>query len=196
MEFFRLVLSLWSPSRVWWTTDSIRAVVHFFFKLLQYSNIPIFLNKIIWQAVMYHRTIFILFLATILFSTLPVSAQSESDTDDNPAPAAGNIALVKAVMCEDIQDQIPQNPTTVFSIERRKAICFTAFDPVPQQTVIYHHWFHHDRPSAKIKLTLKPPRWSTYSTIQFREEDIGPWRVEITDAQGQIIQVLRFSITE
>jgi hypothetical protein len=106
------------------------------------------------------------------------------------------IVLVGAVMCEDIKSGAPIDPTTVFSIERRTAVCFTAFDPVPQQTDIYHHWFHRDKPSAKIKLTLKPPRWSSYSSIQLRAEDIGPWRVEVTDSQGHIYHVLRFSVTE
>jgi len=110
--------------------------------------------------------------------------------------SAGEIVLVQAVMCEDLQELIPQNPTTVFSIERRKAICFTSFDPVPQKTIIYHQWFHRDQTSARIKLTLKPPRWSTFSSIQFRAKDIGPWRVEITNSQGHILDVLRFSITE
>jgi len=110
---------------------------------------------------------------------------------------SGNeIGLVEAVMCEEIKGSVPQDLTTVFSIERRTAVCFTGFDPVPQQAVIYHHWFHRDTPSARIKLTLKPPRWSTYSSIQLRAEDIGPWRVEITDAQGNIFHVLRFSVTE
>jgi hypothetical protein len=145
---------------------------------------------------MYHRTLLALFSAAILFGALPLSAQSQSDTGGDAEAIGGTLALVQAVMCEDILDQRPLNPTTVFSIERRKAICFTEFDPVPQKTVIYHHWFHRDRPSAKIKLSLKPPRWSTYSSIQFREEDIGPWTVEITDAEGRILQVLRFSITE
>jgi hypothetical protein len=146
---------------------------------------------------MYQRSLFVLFLAIFISSFLALAAQSQSpDTGDNTESSGGNLILVNAVMCEDIQDQIPQNVTTVFSIERRKAICYTSFDPVPQKTVIYHNWFHRDRPSAKIKLTLKPPRWSTYSSIQFREEDLGPWRVEITDSQGKIFSVLRFSITE
>ena len=145
---------------------------------------------------MYRRTLFVLFSVVMLFGALPLSAQSPSDTGGDAEATNGTLALAKAVMCEDIQDQLPQNPTTVFSIERRKAICFTDFDPVPQKTVIYHHWFHRDRSSAKIKLSLKPPRWSTYSSIQCREEDIGPWKVEITDAEGRILQVLRFSITE
>ena len=136
---------------------------------------------------MKYLTVPLVLLTLGLFLLFPFNAGSQS----------GNlIALVQAVLCEDIQDHLPQNPTTVFSIERRTAVCFTAFDPVPQKAVIYHHWFHRDTPSARIKLTLKPPRWSTYSSIQLRAEDIGPWRVEITDVQGNIFHVLRFSVTE
>jgi len=142
------------------------------------------------------RILFILFLGFSFLWTVPLSAQSQSDTNETVEARAANIKLVKAVMSEDLQEQMPQNSTTVFSIERRKAICFTSFDPVPEKTEIYHHWFHRDRPSANIRLTLNPPRWSTYSSIQFRVEDIGPWRVEITDSKGQILHILRFSITE
>ena len=139
------------------------------------------------------RTFLIFFIAIPFLLFLPFSVRSQPDTSDIDA---GNLVLVKALMYEDIQEQVPQNPTTVFSIERRKVICYTSFDPVPNKTTIYHHWFHRDWPSAKIKLTLKPPRWSTYSSIQLRAEDLGPWRVEVTDSQGQVFQVLRFSITE
>ena len=142
---------------------------------------------------MNHRTLLLFFIIIPTLLLLPFAVQSQSDTSDTDADIP---ALVEALMCEDIQEQIPQNPTTVFSIERRKAICYTSFDPVPQETTIYHHWFHRDRPSARIRLTLKPPRWSTYSSIQLRAEDLGPWRVVVTDSQGQIFQVLRFSITE
>lgn len=139
---------------------------------------------------MNYRTIMILFFSIHLF--LPPAVESQSDSSET----AADVVLVQAQMCEDIQGQMPQNVTTVFSIERRKAICFTTFDPVTVETVIYHNWFHRDRSSARIKLSLKPPRWSTYSSIQFRAQDIGPWRVEITDSKGQILQILRFSITE
>ncbi len=139
------------------------------------------------------RIIFVLFFIGHLFVIIPLPVQSQSDTSDT---AAGNLVLVQAVMSEDLQERLPQNITTVFSIENRKAICFTSFDPVPEKTVIYHHWLHRDRPSATVKLTLNPPRWSTYSSIQFRGLDIGPWRVEIKDSKGQILHILRFSITE
>ncbi len=129
-------------------------------------------------------------LLVVLAVPLPAGA------GDNAKAAKDQITLVQAVMCEEIQGNTPRNPTSVFSIERRKAICFTSFDPVRKKTVIYHRWLHRDRPSAKIRLTLRPPRWSAYSSIQFRVEDIGPWRVEIIDARGNVLGIVRFSITE
>ena len=109
---------------------------------------------------------------------------------------AAQLKLFQAAMCEDIFSETPRNPTAVFSASREKAVCFSVFDPVPQKTVIYHNWYHRDVPSAKIQLHLKPPRWSAFSSIQLRKTDIGPWRVEITDEKGNIMGVLRFSVTD
>ena len=106
------------------------------------------------------------------------------------------LELFEALMCEDIFANAPRNPTAVFSIKRKKAVCFTSFNTVPQKLIIYHNWYHRDVPSAKIRLTLKPPRWSTYSSIELNKSDIGPWRVEITDESGNVLEVLRFSVTE
>jgi len=145
---------------------------------------------------MNHRMLRLLLLAVIPGFLFPFSVKSQSGDTTESKIFTAKIVLVQAVMCEDLLERIPQNPTTIFSIERRKAICFTSFDPVSEKTIIYHQWFHRDQTSAKIKLTLKSPRWSTYSSIQFRAEDIGPWRVEISDSQGHILDVLRFSITE
>jgi len=145
---------------------------------------------------MNHRMLRLLLLAVIPGFLFPFSVKSQSGDTTESKIFTAKIVLVQAVMCEDLLERIPQNPTTIFSIERRKAICFTSFDPVSEKTIIYHQWFHRDQTSAKIKLTLKSPRWSTYSSIQFRAEDIGPWRVEISDSQGNILDVLRFSITE
>jgi Protein of unknown function (DUF2914) len=145
---------------------------------------------------MSHRILCLPLIVVILCLCLPFSVNSQSSDIEESNISTNKIILVRAIMCEDLLELIPQNPTTVFSIEKRKAICFTVFDPVPKKAIIYHQWFHRDQTSAKIKLTLKPPRWSTYSSIQFRAEDIGPWRVEISDSQGHILDVVRFSITE
>jgi hypothetical protein len=112
------------------------------------------------------------------------------------AANADQLKLFEAVMCEEVYSNAPRNPTSVFSASKERAVSFSVFDPVPQKTVIYHNWYHRDVPSAKIRLQLKPPRWSTFSSIQLRKTDIGPWRVEITDDKGHVFGVLRFSVTD
>ncbi|MGD8367959.1 MAG: DUF2914 domain-containing protein [Desulfobacterales bacterium] len=125
--------------------------------------------------------------ALILAAAAPCRAQTENEE---------KLTLVHAVMCEAIQDAQPVNETVIFSFEKEKAVCFTFFNPVPEKTHIYHLWYRRDRLNAKIKLRVNPPRWSTFSRIQFRDGDKGPWRVEITDEEGNILKTLRFSITE
>ncbi len=106
------------------------------------------------------------------------------------------LTLDHASMCEAIKDYTPHNEAVVFSTAIGKVSCFTSFDPVPRKTYIYHKWYYKDKLSTKKRLLLYPPRWSTYSSIQLRETDIGPWRVEIYDDKGKLLKILRFSITE
>jgi hypothetical protein len=90
----------------------------------------------------------------------------------------------------------PVNSGVVFSVERGSIMCFTAFDPVPAEAVVYHEWYRRDRPIATHKLHLKPPRWSTVSSVQLRDADKGPWRVEIKLENGKLLRTLRFSVID
>ncbi|MGD9161059.1 MAG: DUF2914 domain-containing protein [Desulfobacteraceae bacterium] len=106
--------------------------------------------------------------------------------------------LKRAVLCEKVLNSTtPINESVVFSSSIGKLICFTDFDPVYEETSIYHKFYFKDKLSSRFTLTLKPPRWATQSSIQIRgESDKGPWRVEITDAEGNILSTIRFSITD
>ena len=75
-------------------------------------------------------------------------------------------------------------------------MCFTNFDVVPKTMDVFHDWIKKDVPVYRKKLVLKPPRWSTVSSIKLRESDRGPWRVEVRDADGKLLSTVRFSITE
>lgn len=104
--------------------------------------------------------------------------------------------LVKAVMCESIQKFTPTNEAVVFSIDLGRLYCFTEFDPVPKQTVIYHKWYQKGRLVTVKQLTVNSPRWSSFSSMQLRNADKGPWQVDIIDSNDKLIQTLRFSITD
>ena len=122
----------------------------------------------------------------LLFLSLAADAASE------PAKAT----LAQAVMCESIENYQPVNPAVVFSISQGEVFCFSSFDPVHEKTVIFHKWYKMDTLIFTMRLTLSPPKWSSFSRIQIRNEDKGPWRVEICDEQGRRMQTLRFSMAD
>lgn len=136
------------------------------------------------------------FLTLLAIACLSVYRVPDAHSQAAPRGSANKLSLIQALICEDMKDGIPSNPAVAFSISAGKIYCYTLFDQIPEDTVVYHHWFFRDKPSARIRLTLKSPRWSTYSSIQLREADKGPWRVEISDAGGRVLKTLRFSVTD
>lgn len=135
------------------------------------------------------KIFYALFLTLVLFVQGTVWSEESNVLVEEPT-------LKKAVMCESIQKYLPANEAVVFSIDLGRLYCFTEFDPVPVQSVIHHKWYRKGNLVTVKQLTLNPPRWSSFSTIQLREQDKGPWQVEIIGANDRLLRTLRFSITD
>jgi hypothetical protein len=135
------------------------------------------------------------FLISLLFFLCLAAVCPWVYAQDN-ASVQKMLTITQAAMCEEIKDYAPQNSAAVFSIAIGKVFCFTSFNPVLRNMYIYHSWYRSDRLITTKRLSLKTPEWSTFSTIQLREADKGPWRVEIKDNNGTIIKIVRFSITD
>jgi hypothetical protein len=136
------------------------------------------------------KKISLLFAAAFLL-VIPNAIHAQDGFKATPQPT-----LVRAVMCEAIEKFTPVNQAVVFSIERGSLMSFSEFYPVPEQTVIYHKWYNRGVLISAKQLTIYPPRWSSFSSMQLRETDKGPWQVDITDQNGRIFKTLRFSITD
>ena len=143
------------------------------------------------------RPILLFFLFCIIVPSQVLSQEKDISTSQHKHSdkIATELTLLRAAICERIKDFAPENQAVVFSVKIGKIFCFTHFDPVPEKSDIYHSWYYRDKLITKQKLSLRPPRWSTYSSIQLREYDKGPWRVTITDQANKTLGVLRFSIT-
>jgi hypothetical protein len=126
---------------------------------------------------------------TILLTVLGHAAEK-------PANPGAPFQLVRAVMCEAIDGYEPKYVAVAFSINAGKISCYTSFSGIAATTYVDHKWYRRDELVTSKRLTLKSPRWATYSSIQLREDDKGPWRVEIWDAQNHLIKTLRFSVTD
>jgi len=137
-----------------------------------------------------------IFLCMLIFSAVVfrLAPGGYCQAPDNQSEIPLRLQL--AAMCEDIRDFSPVNQSVVFSVGAGKVFCFNYFNPVPGKTHIFHTWYHYDKIITKRKLSLDAPYWKTYSSIQLREDDKGPWRVEITDRDNKRLKILRFSVTD
>ena len=106
------------------------------------------------------------------------------------------LQTAKAVMCESVQQSAPVNPAAVFSIELGKVACFTEFEQVRQHTVVRHKWYRKDNLISVKRLSVNPDHRFSSSSMQLRDADKGPWRVDVTDAEDNLLATLRFSITD
>ena len=139
--------------------------------------------------------IFLLLVCVLGYPACRVHAQAEADAVAPATAADTELTLVRAVMCEEIQAYQPVHPAVVFSVSIGEVYCFTAFSPVPKQTVIDYKWYRRDDPVTTRRVVLYSPKWSTYSSIHLRGADIGPWRVEIIGPEEEVLEVLRVSVT-
>ena len=139
-------------------------------------------------------TCFIFVILCCLF--LPAQIWPQQKKASPQGTSIPEISLKQAVMCEGIEGFKPINEAVVFSATLEAVACYTLFDPVPAQTQIYHNWYYRDNLTTRKRLSLKPPRWGTFSSIKPREVDKGPWRVDIIDDKGHVFQTLRFSIAD
>ena len=141
---------------------------------------------------------FFTFFLLLTYLVLNPSSQTYAQAQEETAPVkrSQELTLVQAVMCEGLRSLVPLNQAVTFSIEREEVFCFLDFDPVPEETSIRIIWFWRDERRINRKFILYPPRWSTLDSMQLRDADKGPWRVEVRDAEGKILKILRFSITD
>lgn len=139
---------------------------------------------------------FLLLTYLVLNSFSQTFAQEQEEV--TPVEPPQKLTLVQAVMCEGLRSLVPLNEAVAFSIdiEKKEVFCFLDFDPVPEKTSIRISWFWRDERRRNPKFILYPPRWSTLDSMQLRDADKGPWRVEVRDVEGNILKTLRFSITD
>ena len=132
-----------------------------------------------------------LLFVTIVFLSVPLIAEQNDSGDSTTSPT-----LKKAVMCEGLKDGLPLDQTIVFDVSKGSAYCWSDFDPVSVDGFIYHKWYRNGELVYNQQLAVRPPRWATYSHLRLRQADVGPWRLDITDENDNILKTIRFSITE
>lgn len=64
----------------------------------------------------------------------------------------------------------------------------------PQQTTVTQVWMRDGQPLKEVTMPVKGRRWRLYSTLPIDAGSVGRWRLEVRDAEGQLLKSTEFQI--
>jgi hypothetical protein len=124
----------------------------------------------------------LLLVATLLFLPWSVLAQEGS-------LAVTDIAVTTRIVRGNPVDSVQ----SISSSAVKDLYCFTkiaATDDAERQIV--HVWYHEDEVVTRSILPVRGTSWRTYSKKTIASGMTGNWRVEVLDAEGNLLKTIKF----
>lgn len=84
---------------------------------------------------------------------------------------------------------------TVFSNQIETIFCYTQITGASGNEKVVHKWYYEDEPKARITLSVKSNNWRTWSSKNILNSWTGSWRVEVEDAEGNVLANKSFKIS-
>ena len=102
----------------------------------------------------------------------------------------------RAVLTTDVVDREPVNvlKNDVKLAQISNSLSFFSELRNMQGQTVRHQWYYQDQQLASIELAVSSPRFRTYSTKNIMPEQLGDWRVEVIDADGNLLAQKEFRI--
>jgi hypothetical protein len=111
------------------------------------------------------------------------------------AQQANKVQVVAAAICKDVVEREAVDVGTQFSNSVSRLYCFTKTVSSEIPTEIVHVWSYGDVERARVSLAVKAATWRTYSSKAIQPHEIGPWRVDVLDTSGNLLETINFEIT-
>jgi hypothetical protein len=105
------------------------------------------------------------------------------------------IEVADATVCRNVQDRQPVEPGNAFPTDVGKVYCWSKIKD-GQNTTIKHIYYYDNKEKAAVELEICSPLFRTYSSKIILPSWTGQWRVDIVDAQGNVLKSLDFTIGE
>jgi ribosomal protein S8 len=102
----------------------------------------------------------------------------------------------RAVLTTDVVDREPVNvlKSDVKLLDISQSLSFFSELKNMQGQTVRHVWYYQNQQLASIELAISSPRFRTYSTKNIMPEQVGDWRVEVIDTDGNLLAQKEFRI--
>jgi len=128
-------------------------------------------------------------------SGLPIESASENRTLDARSQAANNMRVIRAVASSDVINKNPAGLSDSFQWSMEKVYIWTMIECEQPPSSIRHTYYFNGQKVNDIVLKVKSPQWRTWSYKTLLDKRyIGPWRVDITSDDGELLQSVFFEV--
>ena len=112
------------------------------------------------------------------------------------AAIAADLQVEDAVVCTNVVDREPVDSAVSFPASVGRLYAFTRIIGAPDPTQVVHVWYYGDEERARVTLAVNGSNWRTYSSKVIQAHEIGAWRVEVLDADGNSLDTVQFDVTQ
>ncbi len=113
---------------------------------------------------------------------------------EKPKPEQAGITIARLVVGTGVEKGEPVGVADKFPATQEKVYCFLEAKNIPKDMDISFVWIHGQKEQLKTSLPLKMgSKWRTYADKNLRGLK-GDWKVEIKDANGNLIKDVQFKV--
>lgn len=125
--------------------------------------------------------------------------QTQEPTGEMQQPAmqaqeTAELEVSVAAICKDVIDREPVDSGTSFPVAVGKLYCFTKITGAQSPTQVTHVWLFDGTERARVDLAVGAASWRTFSSKIIQEHELGAWRVDVVDPDGNVLKTLDFEV--
>ena len=125
----------------------------------------------------------------------PLRTVSENPTKATRAHPGNTIKVLKATACTDVKNRNPLAGTKPIRWSMDRIYIWNLLKCESPPSSIRHIYYFKVQKISDVLLEIRSPFWRTWSFKTLSDKRfIGPWRVDITSAEGKVLQSISFEV--
>jgi hypothetical protein len=110
------------------------------------------------------------------------------------AGEAQGLVIATAVVAGGVEDREPVDPADAFPADVGEVSFYTVIEGDFGERVVEHVWLWDGDEVARVSLTVRGPRWRTWSSKTIPAAWTGAWEARIEDSSGAVLASVSFRI--
>ncbi len=130
----------------------------------------------------------------LVVAALALAAAARPASAQQAAADTAGIDISQAVVATGVDNREPTGVAEQFPADVGTLYCYIVAEGDFAETQLVLVWMHGDQEMAKVPLTVKGPRWRTWSSKKIMSDWTGDWTVRIEDANGNVLKSVDFTV--